>query len=118
MGKQSGLLLRMAAQQEEKDIEIQLTVKQFMIDTLQIALNEELDFGYDRLMKITNAWEKQRAKYRDVIDPRAPECDVQREHMDRRFREITKGKGEFIPAEERYQYVVPVSYEKKGSKKK
>jgi len=114
MSKQSGFLMRQAADKEDLSIKIQLTTRQFMIDTLQITLREELGWGYDRIMRLTNNWDERRREYAPAIDPRDPLCDVKQEHMQRAFVQICKGKATAIPHAERYPYLKEVRYGRRG----
>lgn len=113
MGKQSGFLLRKDAEQEELSIRMQLTTRQFMIDTLQIAIHDTEGWGYERIARLSKAWEAVRKEFHSAIDPRDPLCDVAQEHMQRAFRDICKGNMEVIPFKERYPYLKEVTYGKK-----
>lgn len=113
MGKQSGFLKRQYEQTEDLSIKVQLTTRQFMIDTLQIAIHETEGWGFDRIMRLSQAWERTRKEYHPAIDPRDPLCDVKQEHMQRAFKDICKGHMNVIPIPERYPYLKEVSYEKK-----
>jgi hypothetical protein len=112
--KQSGFMKKQADSREDLSIKVQLITRQFMIDTLQITLREELGWGYDRIMKLTDAWEKNRKEYHAAIDPRDKMCDVQQEHMQRSFKDICANKKiEPITFKERYPYLKDVRYDKK-----
>lgn len=112
--KQSGFLKRQADRQEDMSMKIQLTTRQFMIDTLQIALREDLGWGFDRIMTLTNAWEKRRTEYTPAIDPRDAMCDVKQEHMQRVFKDICASKKlEPMSFKERYPYLKGVRYDRK-----
>lgn len=112
--KQSGFMKKQADSREDLSIKVQLITRQFMIDTLQITLREEKGWGYDRIMELTDAWEKNRKKYHAAIDPRDKMCDVQQEHMQRAFKDICANKKiEPIPFKERYPYLKDVRYDKK-----
>ena len=114
MAKQSGFLKRQAESQEDMSMKIQLTNRQFMIDTLQIALREDFGWGFDRIMKLTNAWENRRREYTPAIDPRHVMCDVAQEHMQRVFEDICAYK-QMKPHsfKERYPYLKGVRYDRK-----
>ena len=114
MSKQSGFLKRQADSREDLSIKVQMITRQFMIDTLQITLRKELGWGYDRIMKLTEAWHENRKEYHAAIDPRDIMCDVQQEHMQRAFKDICESKKiEPIPFKERYPYLKDVRYDKK-----
>lgn len=112
--KQSGFLQRQAEQREDMSIKIQLTTRQFMIDTLQITLREELGWGYDRIMRLTQQWDARRREYAPAIDPRNKMCDVKQEHMQRAFRDICASKKiEPIPHKSRYPYLKDIRYDRR-----
>lgn len=107
--KRSGFLQRQAEKQEDFSIKIQMITRQYMVDTLQITLHKEFGWGYDRLMELTEKWEKNRAAYHAALDPRDSESDVKQEHMQRVFDEICKKHGS-VPFCERYPYLKEVRY--------
>ena len=114
MGKQSGFLKRQSEKQEDFSIKLQLTTRQFMIDTLQIALREDYGWGFDRIMKLTDAWEKRREEYSPAIDPRHKMCDVKQEHMQRVFEDIcAKKKLKPHSVRERYPYLKATRYDRR-----
>lgn len=114
MGKQSGFLKRQYENTEDLSIKIQLTTRQFMIDTLQITLREELGWGYDRIMRLTNQWEDRRREYSPAIDPKDKMSDVKQEHMQRAFKDICANKKiDPFPFNERYPYLRKIRYDKR-----
>lgn len=114
MSKQSGFLKRQEAKQEDMSMKIQLTTRQFMIDTLQATLREDKGWGYDRIMELTNLWEKRRAEYQPAIDPRDKMCDVKQEHLQRVFEDICASKKvQPVPFRERYPYLKGIDYNRK-----
>jgi len=116
MGRQSGFLARQDQLIDEYCMKVQLTMKQFMIDTLQITINETEGFGYDRINRLTEAWEAKRRELFPAIEPRDPTCDVEQEHMQRAFQRICKGRQEVLPIAARYPYLKEVRYDKKRIK--
>lgn len=112
--KQSGFMKKQTEKQEDFSIKLQLVTRQFMIDTLQIALHEELGWGFDRIMRVTEAWEKVREEYSPAVDPRDKMCDVKQEHMDRIFNEICAVK-KLKPHsfEERYPHLKKHRYDRR-----
>ena len=113
MGKQSGFLQR---QQEAKNAlmhSTELLVKQFMLDTLQIAMNRYRGYGFDRIMQLMDEWEKVRDEYKAAMDPKDPEADVAQEHMDRELVRIINGNMELIPFSERYPELRRIVYDKR-----
>ena len=114
MAKQSGFLKRQELNTEDFSIKMQYTTKQFMIDTLQLALHESEGWGYERLMRLAVEWEQVRKEYQPVLEPRDIMCDVKQEHMQRIFERICAPKKiKPIPFVERYPYLKGVRYDKK-----
>jgi len=112
MSKQSGWMKRQDEKTEDLSIKVQYITRQFMIDTLQMTLREELGWGYDRIMRISNAWEENRKKYHPAIDPRDKMADVMQEKMQRAFKDICANKRiEPIPFKDRYPYLKDIRYD-------
>lgn len=89
------------------------TTRQLMLDTLQITLHRELGFGFDRVLKITLAWAETYNHYYGVFDPRLPECDVLRHHLDAELMDILKDKHPHAPFDERYRFIRDVPLDSK-----
>ena len=114
MSKQSGFLKKQNAKTEDISIKIQSTTRQFMIDTLQIALHETEGWGYDRLVRLSLAWAEIRREYHSAIDPNDKMCDVQQERMQRAFKDICARRNiDPIRFEDRYPYLKDVRYDRK-----
>ena len=112
MSKQSGWMKRQDDRTEDLSIKVQYITRQFMIDTLQMTLNATEGMGYDRIMRITEAWEKTRKEYHPAIEPRDKMCDVMQEKMQRAFERIcARKKIKPIPFKERYPYLKGVRYD-------
>ena len=112
MSKQSGWMKRQDDRTEDLSIKVQLTTRQFMIDTLQMTLRKELGWGYDRIMRITDAWHDIRKEYHPAIEPRDKMCDVKQEHMQRVFKDICENKRiDPIPFKDRYPYLKGIRYD-------
>lgn len=87
------------------------TTRQFDVDTLQIAINKTEGWGYDRIMRLTLAWEQARAEYGAALSPtKNAEADVAQEHMDQALMRIIGKRQELIPFEERYPDLKKVRY--------
>lgn len=68
MAKQSGYLQRW---ENETNRLLQATMaitSQYDIDTLQIAIHQTEGWGYDRIMRLTEAWAEVRKEYRPALD--------------------------------------------------
>ena len=116
MGNKPGYLVRRDQLIDEYITKAQLTMKQFMTDTLQIVINETEGFGYDRIVRLTEAWEKKQKELFPAITPRDPLCDVKQEHMQRAFKRICKGRQDVLPIADRYPYLKEVRYDKNRTK--
>lgn len=113
--KKSGLLQQRSDYAEAVRICATHITRQFDLDTMQLTLNLEYGWGYDRIMDFTHKWKALQAEYQDAIQPRKAEADVAQERIERHMRRITKNKGEYVPWEERYNgYLLPISYEGRG----
>lgn len=109
--KQSGFLKR---QHDVRQALIQAServTRQLMVDTLQVTLHD-FGWGYDRILRITQAWAEAYNHYHDTMDVKNPEADVLREHLDRELYDILKDKQDLIPFEERYPDIKEITYGK------
>ena len=106
----------LAKQKAEKDAfmhSVERLVKQYMIDTLHITLNQTEGWGYDRIMRLTENWEKTREEFRQALNPLLDaEADVMQEHIDRIIQQIIDGKGPFYPWGDRYPDLRGVKYKR------
>ena len=104
----------LAKQQAQKDAFmhcVERLVKQYMIDTLHITLNQTEGWGYERLVRLTENWEKTREEFRPALNPlRDAEADVAQEHVDRILKRIVGNKGPFYPWPTRYPDLKGVKY--------
>ena len=93
------------------------TYQQYMTDTLILTLNDpevmgKDVFGYKRLKKVLEAWGKCYDKYFDALT-KNPEADYAREKMDRLMKQICGDSGDFVPFEERYEWLPEITYGQK-----
>ena len=112
--KQSGFMAKQLAMQRALIEASERVTQQLMMDTLQIVLHNELGFGYDRIMRITEAWGSEYNHYHDALNIKHVEADVLRVHLDRELADILKGHQELIPFEARYPEIKEITY---GGKK-
>ena len=110
MGKQSGFLKRQEQIQNNVMNAAKNIAKQFMVDTLQITLHKDFGWGYERQKQLLEAWEKQRAEYGNVLDPKNTEADVAQDHMDKALQDMMAGRQELIPFSERYPELKKIKY--------
>ena len=110
MHKISGMQAYAERYAEAKAQAAQMLVCQYMQDTLQLALHQTEGWGYDRIMRLTEAWAEVRKEYRPALDYKDPAADVCQEHMDRVLKEIIRDKAELIPHAERYKDLKKVTY--------
>lgn len=110
MPKISGMQ-RYAEQFAQAKVEAaQRLISQYMIDTLQMTLHQTEGWGYDRIMRITEAWQQTRDEYMPVLNSKDPSADVMQEHMDRVMTQIISGKQDLKPFGERYDELRKVTY--------
>ena len=106
MAKTSGIQAYAERYAEVKAQAAQMLVCQYMQDTL----HQTEGWGYDRIVRLCEAWQHIRDEYRPAINPSNPEADVMQEHMDRVLAQIISGKQELIPFAERYPELKKVRY--------
>ena len=89
---------------------------QFYVDTLQFALSQydKLDLGYQRILEISELWERVREEHRKALTG-DPEADVAQEHLDAGLIQITKDPALILPFPARYPELKKITY---GGKKK
>lgn len=110
MAKQSAYLQRREAELDATFNAGAAMAMQFAMDTLQMALHQTEGWGYDRIVRLCEAWQHIRDEYRPAINPSNPAADVMQEHMDRVMAQIISGKQELIPFAERYPELKKVKY--------
>lgn len=110
MGKISGMQ-RYAEQFAQAKVDAaQRLISQYMIDTLQMTLHQTEGWGYDRIMRITQAWLETQREYKPALNCKDPAADVMQEHMDRVMAQIISGKQDLKPFPERYHELRKVTY--------
>lgn len=102
MAKQSGMMAYAEKYATRKVEAAQLLIMQYAVDTLQIAIHQTDGWGYDRIKRLTEAWQVVRNEYKAAINPQFPDSDVMQEHMDRVMEEIIRDKQALVPFGERY----------------
>ena len=80
------------------------------MDNQQMALHQTEGWGYDRIMRITQAWLETQREYKPALNCKDPEADVRQEHMDRVLAQIINGKAKLIPFPDRYKDLKKVRY--------
>nr|DAH56539.1 MAG TPA: hypothetical protein [Caudoviricetes sp.] len=110
MAKQSGYLQRWENETNRLLQATMVITSQYDIDTLQIAIHQTEGWGYDRIMRLTEAWAEVRKEYRPALDYKNPAADVCQEHMDRVLAEIIRDKAKLIPFPDRYKDLKKVRY--------
>lgn len=78
MGNKNAWLEQKAAEKNAVMHSTELLIKQYMVDTLCIAIHESDGWGYDRIMRLLDAWKVTRDEYRLALCPRDSEADVPR----------------------------------------
>lgn len=98
----SGMMAFAQKYADQKIRAAQMLMCQYMMDTLQMTIHQTEGWGYDRIMRLCDAWTETRKKYSPSMNPSNPEADVCQEHMDRVMRQIIRDKQDLIPFEARY----------------
>lgn len=107
--KKSGFLAQQEAIRQSYMQAAERITQQLMLDTLQITLNEEFGFGYDRIKKLTDAWGKTYNTFHDALNG-GPEADYYQEKLDGLLRELLKDRQPLIPFRERYPEIKEITY--------
>lgn len=81
-----------------------------MFDVTQVVLHREFGFGYDRMLKFSNALNEYYAHYYIAIDSRDPSAEELREYLDRELLDVVKDRQEIKRFEERYPWIKPIDY--------
>lgn len=110
MAKQSGMIAFAEQFAQAKVEAAQRLTSQYMIDTLQMTLHQTEGWGYERIMRLTEAWQETQKEYTPALNSNDPAADVMQEHMDRVMAQIISGKAELIPFPGRYKELKKVTY--------
>ena len=110
MAKQSGMITFAEQFAQAKVEAAQRLISQYMIDTLQMTLHQTEGWGYDRIMRLTEAWVQAQREYTPALNSNDPAADVMQEHMDRVMAQIIGGKQDLISFPERYHELRKVTY--------
>ena len=113
MGNKNTWLERQAEAKNAIMHSTELLTKQYMLDTLCIAIHESERWGYDRIKRLLNAWLETQEEYRLALNPSNNEADVAQEHLDRMLIQIINGKQDLIPFAKRYPELKGIKYGKK-----
>ena len=117
MAKQSAYLQRREAELDATFNAGAAMAMQFAMDTLQMALHQTEGWGYERIMRLTEAWEQTQREYTPALNSNDPAADVMQEHMDRVMAQIIGGKQELKPFPERYHELRKVTYGRQHDKR-
>ena len=108
--KQSGYLAKKEIKAQIYDTVGIRIEKQFLLDTMQIALHE-FGFGYRRIMELTVLWKEAYDRYHPALEG-GPESDVWQEKLDGVLLDIIKGQQELIPFPQRYEEIRRRGYDR------
>lgn len=101
-------------QKHEDEIDAALDImKQFMMDTVQVTMAQEFGWGYDRIMRMTLAWQQIYDEFKPALNSRNAEADYLREKLDRLLQQICDGHQDLIPWRERYPDSKEITYGRK-----
>lgn len=110
MGKTSGMQAYAERYAQARVESAQRLIFQYMIDTLQMTLHQTEGWGYERIMRLTDAWEQTQKEYTPALNSGNPAADVMQEHMDRVMAQIISSRKELIPFAARYPELKKVRY--------
>ena len=110
MAKQSGMIAFAEQFAQAKVEATQRLISQYMTDTLQMTLHQTEGWGYERIMRLTEAWQQTQKEYTSALNSNDPAADVRQEHMDRVLAQIINGKAELIPFPDRYPDLKKIKY--------
>ena len=110
MAKQSGMIAFAEQFAQAKVEAAQRLISQYMTDTLQMTLHQTEGWGYERIMRLTEAWQQTQKEYTPALNSNDPAADVRQEHMDRVLAQIINGKAELIPFPDRYPDLKKIEY--------
>ena len=114
MKKKNDYLVRQEAKKRTLQDATRQTFVQYMADTLMFTLNDpevmgKDVFGHARLKKVLEAWGRYYDKFFDALTL-SPEADYARAKMDEVLKRICGDSGDFIPFEERYDWLPEIRY--------
>lgn len=117
MAKQSGMIAFAEQFAQAKVDAAQRLTSQYMIDTLQMTLHQTEGWGYERIMRLTEAWQQTQKEYTPALNSNDPAADVCQEHMDRILAEIIRDRMTLIPFPDRYHELRKVTYGRQHDKR-
>ena len=114
MKKKNDYLVRQEAKKRTLQDATRQTFVQYMTDTLMFTLNDpevmgKDVFGHAPLKKVLEAWGRYYDKFFDALTL-SPEADYARAKMDEVLKRICGDSGDFIPFEERYDWLPEIRY--------
>lgn len=92
MAKQSGMIAFAEQFAQAKVDAAQRLTSQYMIDTLQMTIHQTKGWGYERIMRLTEAWQQTQKEYTPALNSNDPAADVMQEHMDRVMGGLSLGE--------------------------
>lgn len=111
MAKKSGYLQKQALIQRVYIEAAEAVMKQFMVDTLQIAINDEFGFGPERLERLVKKWGEVYSKYYPCLNASSSsEADYQREKLDEELRGLLPEGFDWLDFETRYPDLKRIKY--------
>ena len=103
--KQNAYLAKQTAQRRTLQRASEQTERQYMVDTMALALNAEFGFGRERLKRALAAWSRKYDDYREA-QTTLPEADYKRERLDGELQRIMGA--DFEPFMERYDWLAEI----------
>ena len=109
--KQNAYLAKQANLRKVYTDATETVMRQFMIDTIQIAAAEEFGFGADRIERLIKRWGAVYSKYYPALNATSSdEADVLRYKLDMEIKPLISENFLFEPFEKRYPDLKKVRY--------
>ena len=109
--KQNAYLAKQANLRKVYTDATETVMRQFMIDTIQIAAAEEFGFGADRIERLIKRWGAIYSKYYPALNATSSaEADVLRYKLDMEIKPLISENFLFEPFEKRYPDLKKVKY--------
>ena len=109
--KQNAYLAKQANLRKVYTDATETVMRQFMIDTIQIAAAEEFGFGADRIERLIKRWGAVYSKYYPALNATSSdEADVLRYKLDMEIKPLISENFLFEPFEKRYPDLKKVKY--------
>ena len=109
--KQNAYLAKQENVRKAYSMAAETVMKQFMLDTMMIAISEEFGFGADRIERLIKRWGRIYTEYYPCLNATSSdEADVLRYKLDMEIKPLISENFLFEPFEKRYPDLKKVKY--------